>query len=64
MTPDHVFKVINILIYPAVIDKNIIHTIRQTLAKNFKPVTNREQASLWILLRRVWFLLYKSRILW
>ena len=63
MAPDRIFQVSDILIHPYFIGKNIICTIRQALTTFNKPGTYVEQATLLILLRKVWYQIYESRIL-
>ena len=50
---DQISQIINVLIYPAIIGKNIIRTIIQALMAFSTPVTYGEQATLWIILRKV-----------
>ena len=64
MDLDRISEVRNVLIYLAVIGKNIIRTIRQALMKFSKPGTHGEQSTLWIIIRKVWYRIYESRILW
>ena len=64
MAPNHISQESDVLIYPAVIYKNIIHTIRQALTTFAKPGTYGEQATLCILLLNFWYRIYESRILW
>ena len=60
MALDWIFQISDVLIYSAVIGKNIIRTIRQALMTFVKPGTYGEQATLWILLRKVWHRIYES----
>ena len=61
MDPDRILKLSDVLIYPSIISKNIIRTIRQALTTFAKPGTHEEQATLWIILRKVWHPIYESR---
>ena len=47
-------KISNVLIYPAVIGKNIIVMIRKAFMTFAKPSTYGEEATSWILLFTVW----------
>ena len=50
---DQISQISDILIYPAIIGKNIIRTIIQALMTFSTPVTYGEQATLWIILHKV-----------
>ena len=50
---DQISQISDILIYPAIIGKNIIRTIIQALMTFSTPVTYGEQATLWIILCKV-----------
>ena len=64
MATYHIFQVRDILIYPSIIDKNIICIIRQALMTFTKPGTYGEQVELWIIIHKIWYWIYESRILW
>ena len=64
VAPDHILQVSDVLIYPAIIVNNIIHTIRKAL--NDIRQTRYVQRTSYIIdpLCKVWYQIYKSRILW
>ena len=63
MAMDPLFQISDILLHTAVIGKDIIRAIKHALITFTKPGENREQATLWILLPKVWYRIYKSQIL-
>ena len=63
MVLDWISQLSDALIYLSVIGKNIICTIRQALMPFSKTGMYGEQATSWILLRKLWYQIYESRIL-
>ena len=62
MAPDHISQVSKVLIYLYFIGKNIVRTIRQALTIFSKTGMYGEQVIWLILLSKVWYWIYKSRM--
>ena len=64
MALDQILQISDALLYHSIINKNIFCTIRYALTTFIKPGTYRDQDILLILLRKVWYQIYQSWILW
>ena len=53
MALDRILQVRDVLIYPAIMGKNTVSTIRQALTISAKPGNYGQQATLWFFLRKV-----------
>ena len=53
MALDRILQVRDVLIYPAIMGKNTVSTIRQALTISTKPGNYGQQATLWFFLRKV-----------